>query len=165
MYRRDEPSALFHFLHHAHRRRVYEEQARRGLGDMGAPMILLTLFRGEQEGCQLSQRDLARQLRLSPATVAVSLKPLERDGYLVRTADERDARRNLVDLTEKGRRAVELCGEAFRAVDDQMLAGFSEQEKTQLDGFFTRMLENLGVNAEDVPPPPPRRSGKGDKRL
>ena len=150
MYDRHEPSALFHGLHHAHKRRVAEEQARRGLGDLGAPMLLLSLFSAEQAGERWSQRDVARTLRLSPATVAVSLKPLERDGYVERSADELDQRRNRVSLTDKGRKAVELCGESFRAVDERMLSGFTPDEREQLTGFFERMIQNLG----GVEPPP-----------
>ena len=73
----DEPNVLFHFLHHAHHRRVNEEWNARGLGDVGAPMLLAALYNSEKEGRTLSQRELARALRLSPATVAVSLKNLE----------------------------------------------------------------------------------------
>ena len=47
MYEKHEPSALFHGLHHAHKRRVAEEQASRGLGDLGSPMLLLSLFSAE----------------------------------------------------------------------------------------------------------------------
>lgn len=144
MYDKSQPSALFHGLLHAHKRRVAVEQAARGLGDLGAPMLLLSLFYAETEGERWSQRDVARTLRISPATVAVSLKPLERDGYVERSADERDQRRNRVTLTDKGRRAVELCGESFQAVDERMLSGFTPQEREQLTGFFTRMIENLG---------------------
>ena len=150
MYEKYEPSALFHGLHHAHKRRVMEEQARRGVGDLGAPMVLLSLFSAERAGERWSQRDVARTLRLSPATVAVSLKTLERDGYVERSADERDQRRNRVTLTDKGREAVEKCAESFRAVDERMLSGFTPQEKALLTKFFQRMIDNLG-GAE--PPP------------
>ena len=155
MDQRTRPNVLFHFLHHAHRRRVSEEWNARGLGDVGAPMILAALYSSEKEGTVLSQRELARALHLSPATVAVSLKNLEGKGYLSRTADAGDQRRNLVQLTDKGRDAVEKGSEAFLAVEEQMLSDFSEEEKEQLTGFFIRMLKNLGANEEDVPPGPP----------
>ena len=151
----DEPNVLFHFLHHAHHRRVNEEWNARGLGDVGAPMLLAALYNSEKEGRTLSQRELARARRLSPATVAVSLKNLEGKGYLLRITDEGDQRRNRVHLTEKGRNAVERGTEAFQAVEEQMLAGFSGEEKERLTGFFVRMLENLGAREEDGPPPPP----------
>lgn len=144
MYQKHEPSALFHGLHHAHKRRVMEEQARRGLEEIGAPWLLVTLFHAEERGEHWSQREVARTMRISPATVAVSLKTLERNGYVKRSADEQDARRNRVSLTDKGRWAVGLCGESFRAVDERMLSGFSAEEKDQLTEFFYRMIENLG---------------------
>lgn len=159
MYQNNEPSALFHGLHHAHKRRVTEEQAARGIGDLGAPMLLLSLFAAEAAGEQWSQRDVARTLRVSPATVAVSLKTLERDSYVERSADVRDARRNLIALTDKGRRAVELCGESFQAVDQRMLVGFSPEEKAQLTGFLTRMIDNLG-GVEPPPFCPPEKEGE-----
>lgn len=162
MYQKHEPSALFHGLHHAHMRRVIEEQASRGLGRLRAPMLLVSLLHAEERGESWSQRDVARRMNLSPATVAVSLKTLERDGYVARSADERDARRNRVSLTDRGRRAVTLCGESFRAVDERMLSGFSPEERAQLTGFFTRMIENLGgaeAGKPPFPPPPDIRGG------
>ena len=141
MYEKNEPSALFHGLHHAHKRRVNEEQAARGIGDLGAPMLLMSLFYAETVGEQWSQRDVARTMRISPATVAVSLKTLERDGYVKRTADERDQRRN-------------------RAVVVRLLAGFSPEEKIQLTGFFTRMIGNLG-GVEPPPFCPPEKECEG----
>lgn len=159
MYEKHEPSALFHGLHHAHKRRVMEEQASRGVGDLGAPMLLLSLFSAEMAGENWSQRDVARIMRISPATVAVSLKALERNGYVERFADERDQRRNRVTLTEKGRCAVEKCGESFRAVDERMLYGFTAEEKKQLTGFFTRMIDNLG-GVEEPPFCPPEKESE-----
>ena len=159
MYEKHEPSALFHGLHHAHKRRVAEEQARRGLEEVGAPWLLVTLFHAEERGERWSQRDVARTMRTSPATVAVSLKNLEGKGYLLRITDEGDQRRNRIHLTEKGRNAVERGTEAFQAVEKQMLAGFSGEEKERLTGFFVRMLENLGAREEDGPPPPPGGPG------
>ncbi len=155
IYCADEPGALFHSLHQAHRRQVFAQQAARGVGDLGAPMLLLVLLEGEHRGRTYSQRELARQLRLSPATVATSLKSLERSGYVARQTDERDARRNRVTLTEKGRRAVDTCGTVFRSVDEKMLLGFSPAERDQLTSFFVRMLENLGGPPEFPVPPPP----------
>lgn len=150
MYQKHEPSALFHGLHHAHKRRVMEEQAARGLADLGAPWLLVTLFHAEASGQRWSQRDVARRMNLSPATVAVSLKTLEREGYVERAADERDARRNRVSLTDKGRRAMELCEESFRAVDERMLSGFTPEEAELLSSFLSRMAKNLG----GTQPPP-----------
>lgn len=165
MYERNEPSVLFHSLHHAHKRQVVSEQKARGVADLGAPLILLTLYYMDRKGKKLSQRELAKRLRLSPATVAVSLKTMERSGYISRSPDEEDQRRNLVSITEKGVEAMELCGQALRAADDRMLADFSTEEKAQLTGFFVRMLRNLGVTdpEKERPPFPPPPGMEGDE--
>lgn len=153
MYREDEPSALFHGLHRAHHRRVSEAQADQGVGSLGSPMLLIVLLESERQGEACSQRDIARRMRLAPATVAVSLKSLERQGYVERSTDDRDARRNQVRLTDKGRKAVDICGKVFRSVDEQMLLGFDSQEREQLTDFFRRMMENLGSPPDCLPPP------------
>ena len=159
MYDKTEPSVLFHSLHHAHKRQVMAEQRARGAGDLGSPLILLTLYYMECKGQKLSQRELAKRLRLSPATVAVSLKSMEKGGYVSREPDEADQRRNLVSITPKGKETMELCGQAFRAADQEMLSDFTPEEKEQLTGFFIRMLKNLGVTDPEkerppFPPPP-----------
>ena len=159
MYDKTEPSVLFHSLHHAHKRQVMAEQRARGVTDLGAPLILLTLYYMERQGQRLSQRELAKRLRLSPATVAVSLRSMEKGGYVSREADRADQRRNLVSITAKGKEATELCGQAFRAADREMLSDFTPEEKEQLTGFFIRMLKNLGVTDPEkerppFPPPP-----------
>ena len=132
-----------------------------GLEKVGHPMLVSILQSADEdpEGQFHAQRELADLLHVSPAAVANSLKCLERDGYVRREPWQRDARRNRVSLTDKGRRAVEKCGESFRAVDERMLSGFSPEEKEQLTGFFTRMIDNLG-GVEPPPFCPPEKEGE-----
>lgn len=168
MYDKTGPSVLFHSLHHAFKRQVDAEQKAQGVEDLGAPIILLTLYHTDRKGQKLSQRELARRLRLSPATVAVSLRSMEKGGYVLREVDEKDQRRNLVSITEKGRQTMERCNRAFRAADKRLFADFTPEEKQQLTGFFIRMLRNLGVTdpEEEHPPfPPPPNAEKEDRSI
>ena len=75
----------------------------------------------------------------------MSLKSLERLGYVEKRLDDRDNRRNRVAITEKGEAAVKQCHEVFAEVDRRMLEGFDLQEKEELDRLHRKMLENLGV--------------------
>lgn len=130
-------------VHQAHRAAVGAELARRGLSEVN-PLILAILQHVEQSAQHsFSQRDLARMLNLSPAAVTNSLKAMEKSGYLLRQPEEGDARRNRMFLTEKGRRAVEDCNEAFLAVSERMLAGFTQEEQELLTDFRVRMVNNL----------------------
>ena len=134
-------------VHQAHRSAVGEEMARRGLQDVN-PMILAILKHMEQTQPQsFSQRDMARALDISPAAVTNSLKSMEKSGYVSRAPEQEDARRNRVELTEKGRSAVEECERAFLAVFRRMLAGFTPEEQTLLVEFRSRMLNNLRGSA------------------
>ena len=130
-------------VHQAHRAAVGEELARRGLSEVN-PMILAILKHMEQTQPQsFSQRDMADALHISPAAVTNSLKAMERNGYISREPEENDARRNRVELTDKGRAAVDGCEEALLAVSERMLAGFSSEERALLADFRSRMLTNL----------------------
>lgn len=130
-----------------HRAAVQAELEARGLGEIGHPMLLTILQSscGGEPDCQChAQRDLAQLLHISPAAVATSLKSLEKAGY-IRREPGRDARRNRVLLTQKGKDAVDGCKEAFDVVALRMLDGFSPQEQTQLFQFRQRMLRNLSL--------------------
>lgn len=90
-----------------------------------------------------SQVDLAKKLEVTPATVAVALKTLERDGLVVKTAGEKDSRANFVELTEKGRKVVDRSKDYFDYVDRMMYRGFTEDELKTLHGFLSRIYDNV----------------------
>ena len=130
-------------IHHAHRAAVSEELEQRGLREVN-PLILAMLKHVEQAGAEsFSQRDLARMLDISPAAVTNSLKTMEQKGYILRTPEEGDARRNRMALTDAGRGAVQGCEEAFSTVRKRMLEGFTPEEQELLAQFRERMLNNL----------------------
>lgn len=152
---------LFHTLLRAHFNAQQAGLSRSGLHNLGSPRILFTLMDLREGGYPPpSQRALADILRISPATIATSLKSLERSGYVSRQSDERDNRRNLIFITGKGEEAVLTCRRVFDSVDSHMFHGFSEEERCQLFEFHQRMLENLyqiGGDTEEYgcPPHPP----------
>lgn len=146
---------VFHALFRAHRNASQAEMGRRGIQDVGSPRLLMVLMMSPADQRPPSQRELADLLHISPATIATSLKSLERAGYVERQADEADSRRNLISITPKGRQAMETSRQVFDDVDDAMFDGFTEEEKRQLDSYHKRMLENLykleGSRDEEFP--------------
>ena len=142
---------LFHDVHRAHRRAILAALARLGLQDVGQPKALM-LLSSLREGL-ISQRKLADALHISPATMAASLKSLERRGYVTKQADQRDGRCKLVRITQKGIDAVQRCHDAFDTVDRQLYAGFTPQEMEQVKDFHRRMLRNLYAIGGDQDPP------------
>ncbi len=157
----DERSGIiFHQLLRAHHNAHMTALAKRGVGDVGSPHLLVALSHYPDDPAQApTQKELADRLHIAPPTIAASLKCLERQGYVARRTDERDARRNRISITRKGRDALEAGMQAFRQVDDAMFRGFTPQEREQVQAFHRRMLENLyqigGQDAECPPPPLP----------
>ncbi|MPM14979.1 hypothetical protein SDC9_61343 [bioreactor metagenome] len=134
------PGVLFQALHRARHTAVQTELNARGLGDLGSPFILFFL---KHEGQVATQRELSDALRITPATVAVSLKSLERGGYVEKKTDTGDGRCKRVTITPKGLDAVESCISAFAEVDKRMFEGLTEEEFNELSRFHRRMLKSL----------------------
>lgn len=145
--RHRKPAVLaFYQLHRAHRNATVEQMNRRHLQDVGNPILLTILAYSLDQGDDAaipSQKKLAELLHVSPATVANSLKSLERGGYVRKEPAPDDARCNRVLITEKGNQAVEGCMEVFDSVDAQLVQGFTPEELALAQKFIHRMLDNL----------------------
>mgnify|MGYP000675872699 FL=1 len=147
--RENMPGILFQSVERARKQAIQTELSRRGLGTLGQPMILFLLKDKGREGRIAAQKELSDAMHVSPATVAVSLKSLEREGYVEKLADEADQRRKAVRLTPKGEAAIQRCVQVFEAVDQSMFEGFRPEETRQACGYLMRMLHNL---RGDLPP-------------
>ena len=90
----------------------------------------------------VSQKDIALLHHASPATIAVSLKKLEKGGYLVRRMAEEDNRVNQILLTEKGKATVEKSRQMFQRIEEQVLKGISEEEMQQTEAVLKHLFEN-----------------------
>ena len=124
--------------------------------NVSSPHVLVELSKYPDGPDQApTQKELADRLHSAPATIAASLKCLERQGYVARRTDEKDSRRTRISITRKGRDAIQSGMAAFQQVDDYMYHGFSPQEREMMSGLLQRMLENLyqiGGNRRAEPP-------------
>lgn len=91
----------------------------------------------------LSQVELARHLGVTAATIAVSLKAMEKEGLISRKAKHEDNRVNFVELTERGKQIAKQSKAYFEALDEQMYQGFTGEEREQLSEFLDRIYNNL----------------------
>jgi len=90
-----------------------------------------------------SQKDIARMHQVSTATIAVSLKKLEKAGYICRVMDQEDNRCNRLQITEKGQQVVEQSRRIFQQVEEEMYAGFCEADYQCLEGLLDRICGNV----------------------
>ena len=100
-------------------------------------------------GNNVSQRDLAETLNITPAAVAVTLKKLEKNGLVDRKMAEIDNRYNEVVLTEKGKKIVKESYKVFKYADEKMFDGFSTEELDAFEGYLNRIKDNLAKKMEE----------------
>ena len=86
---------------------------------------------------------LAKALHISAAAAGVSVKRLEKSGYVTRSTDPMDNRVTRVSLTEQGAQAAEAARVFFDKVDDAAFIGFSDEEIIALNDYLRRIAGNL----------------------
>jgi MarR family transcriptional regulator, transcriptional regulator for hemolysin len=100
---------------------------------------LVALKNGRAE----TQRDLARFVRIEQPSMAQMLVRMERDGLIRRTPDPADGRSSRISLTDTAHaRLPDACTALFQGNRDA-LAGFSDEEATQLNALLSRLIANL----------------------
>lgn len=92
-------------------------------------------------GC--TQKEVADFIKISPPSVAVMVKRMVRDGIVKKESNENDMRQNRLTLTPSGEELAERCRKLFEQLDDQIYAGFSEEELEQFSSFLSRLINNM----------------------
>ena len=95
-----------------------------------------------------TQSSIAQAMEVSAATIAVSLKKLEKGKYIKKKSSSEDSRVNFISLTEKGEEVVNLSQRLFEQTDEAMFRGLTEDEKEQIHGYLERIIQNLRVLEE-----------------
>ena len=90
-----------------------------------------------------SQVDLAEKFDVSAAAIAVSLKKLEKGGYITRLADENDNRINQVSITAKGKEVIHKSILIFQETDRCFFEGFTDEEVEQFFHFMEKAYKNM----------------------
>ncbi len=93
----------------------------------------------------MSQKDIAKKMEISPAAVTVTLKKLEALEYVERVPSANDSRINNITITNKGRNIVSKTAEIFDELDRQIFAGFSDDEINELYVLLKKISDNMSV--------------------
>ncbi len=99
---------------------------------------------------EISQTELAEKLEISPAAVAVSLKKLEKAGYISRQSNESDNRVNHVAITEKGGLTIEVSVKCFKEMESALMKDFTMEEMELLEKYFKRIIANGSAYYESL---------------
>ena len=106
---------------------------------VGQHFVLEQLWR--EDG--LTPGELAKRIGVETPTVTRAVQRMEAADLARREPDLEDARLVRVRLTERGRELEEVVPEIMNRVWDEVLEGFSEEERAQLRRMMERVLSNL----------------------
>lgn len=109
-----------------------------GHGESGVLQILLE---NEKNKKPLSSGDICAKMQLSSGRTALTLKSLELKRLIVRRADEKDKRRTLVKLTEKGKALAESTAKEVSAAVNKIVEKLGEKQTAEFIGMLATISE------------------------
>ena len=89
----------------------------------------------------IAQTDLAKRMRMDRATTMAIVNRLESRGYLVRGKSDSDGRKQTLNLTNPGRKALVTAKAAIQQHERWLKSRFSEREVAKLIELLTRIHE------------------------
>ena len=129
----------FHILlyraFHAQRNYLRPSLQELGLGS-GQPKLLAYL--AARGPCH--QKQLADYFDVDPANISRMVDSLERGGFVIRRTD---GRRDLVEVTCRGREASVLWQERCRQMEEVLLQGFTPEERERFADYLFRAYQNI----------------------
>lgn len=126
------------------RRKFNEAAAEQGLFSGQQDIIFLLV---ENEGITLS--GLAQKLEVSAATVSVSVKRMEKAGFIVKKQDEKDARITRLYPTEKAKKAPDNIRKRMDELEAVLGKSFTENESEKLSDMLDQAIGNILERSEE----------------
>jgi len=105
----------------------------------GQPSMLRALW--SQEG--LTHTDLAKRLRVQPATITKMIQRMEKAGFVERRPDPQDERVSRVYLTEAGRVVQADVRDVWHTLEKEAFAYLTEEQRAQLRHLLLQIRDNL----------------------
>jgi DNA-binding MarR family transcriptional regulator len=127
-------------------RRATPVEAHRSL-DRAAYVILRYLAEAGPQNVSA----LAARLNLDGSTVTRQVSAMERDGLIAREADPSDGRGTLVSATPVGLRRMSVVRSAREEVYSEMLADWSDRDRTELATLLGRLNKALSARSRARP--------------
>lgn len=127
--------------------KLYSSERLSNLGvHFGQMPILEYIY--EHDGC--TQIEIADYLNVSPASIALSTKRIEKAGLLVKVTNPDNLRCKNLSLTAKGK-LVYKSGHKIRDEQDvQLYSGLSDEELETLNMLLDKMTLNLTKEKENI---------------
>jgi DNA-binding MarR family transcriptional regulator len=113
-----------------------------GLGKLGAHRYHYSLLAALDDGGPASQASLSRRTTIDRSDMVATINELTEQGYVERTTDPADRRRNVITITPVGRRQLSKLDALIAGIQDEILAPLSAAERQQLIRLLTRLVDH-----------------------
>jgi DNA-binding MarR family transcriptional regulator len=122
--------------------RASHERVADVLGSVGLTPALFALLNviGAREGA--IQQELGAALGIDRSTMVALIDQLESAGLAKRRPSATDRRAREIAITPKGRRLLERSRRMISETEDEVLAGLSPEERSELVSLLRRALES-----------------------
>ncbi len=108
------------------------------------------------------QKDLEKEFRISGATVSNTLQVMEREGLIVRKAQDKDGRLKRIQMTPEACRNHAKIERHMDWIGDRVLEGMSDTEVSELFrllGILMKNLEEMTAEPEEPTEEAPLETG------
>jgi DNA-binding MarR family transcriptional regulator len=93
------------------------------------------------------QKDIAGRLGIDSGDIVAFVDKLQVAGLITRERDTRDRRRQLLSITEDGRRELKRIEQLFDEAEPGALGALSREERAELHRMATRVLQRMAPQA------------------
>ncbi|MEY8371283.1 MarR family winged helix-turn-helix transcriptional regulator [Aerococcaceae bacterium 50-4] len=125
-------------------RNVGIELSEHELGDMKGPqsMALGYIIHASAHD-EIYVKDLEKYMKIRKSTASELVSRLERNGYVKTEKSEKDGRLKRLIVTEEGQEAHDRILCFLQAIDDQLVAGLTEEEVDTFVHLLGRLIQNM----------------------
>ncbi|MEA2283069.1 MAG: MarR family transcriptional regulator, lower aerobic nicotinate degradation pathway regulator [Solirubrobacteraceae bacterium] len=113
-----------------------------GFAAVGSRGYHYRLLAGLEEFGPASQADLGRRTGIDRSDVVAALNELADRGFIKRSPDPDDGRRNVVTITPAGTKQLRALDEVLAGIQEKLLAPLSAADRTRFVRLLTRLLED-----------------------
>ena len=108
--------------------------------NIGRGQLIILLYLSRNGG--LSQQDLTDYIKVDKGCIAKSIKSLEEEGYITRSADPDDRRAVKVFLTQKAQDTMPVIEDAISSWESVLMSGLKDDEKLLAEQILYKMAKN-----------------------
>lgn len=96
----------------------------------------------ERVGCATVSQ-IAEEMRTTSATASVSIKRLEKAGFVEKRSSESDARITKIYLTDKALAVTQRIKSKMDEAEESLTQGLTQEEKYQLSDLLDKVVNNI----------------------